>query len=198
MHTLDIYIGKKFAELVSRLPNKGLPLTDESTGVIAEYPDNRRTGPAGNMTATSAGFDPGHRHFSPMYWLYPGVLTQPGRSEGAEQAFAAGKEFMRMKTAGKGGHTSWSTVWAASLWARLQQPEPALDSLLHALKKFTARNLFSLHPDLAPAADLPNCGTCFKEGAASQSRPSASNAGSGPNRGLTTAENDKVSNFILF
>lgn len=193
------FAGKRFADLVSKLPNKGLPLVDDATCAISEYPENQASKPVKNMTGTSAGFDPGHRHFSPMLWLYPGVMTQPGQSRGAEQARDAGEEFMRIKTSGNGGHTSWSTVWSACIWARLQQAEPALDSLLRMLKKFSARNLLSLHPDLSPAADLPTCGTCFKEGAESQRRSSASTVGSGPNRGLTTAVNDKVSalHFIV-
>ena len=42
-----------------------------------EYPDSLGQQASDQATTVNEGLDPGHRHFSPMLWLYPASL-QPG------------------------------------------------------------------------------------------------------------------------
>ncbi len=58
--------------------------------------------------------DPGHRHFSPVFGLYPGTQIT---SSNATVFDAAKKTLIRRLTNG-GGSTGWSRAWAISLSAR--------------------------------------------------------------------------------
>jgi hypothetical protein len=90
------------------------------------------------------------------------------------------------------GHTSWSAAWEAALRARLREPEEGLAALQRILKKFSAANLMSLHPQLSPLDMLKPCGTCFAEAPVSLFRESGTNAAASKGRGLTTQDDDKV------
>jgi hypothetical protein len=72
---------------------------------------------------------------------------------------------LRAKRAHGGGHTGWSAVWEASLWARLRRAEDAYGAIEKFIRTFVAPNLLSLHPPLVPKSDV-ECGTCFGESSA--------------------------------
>lgn len=61
-----------------------------------------------------------------------------------------------------GGHTGWSAVWEAALFARLHQPTYALNALSKFITRFVTANLMCLHPPL-DAKNEVQCGTCFGE-----------------------------------
>jgi alpha-L-fucosidase 2 len=87
--------------------------------------------------------DPGHRHLSHLYGLYPGSaidpLTDPARTEAARRA-------LDRRLAHGSGSTGWSIAWVAALAARLGDGELAHRSIRAMLAEFTAPNLFGLHP----------------------------------------------------
>ncbi|MFF5205784.1 glycoside hydrolase N-terminal domain-containing protein [Streptosporangium sp. NPDC000396] len=87
--------------------------------------------------------DPGHRHLSHLYGLYPGSaidpLLDPALAESARLALAR-----RLKHGG--GGTGWSRAWVAALAARLGDADLAHHSVRGLLADFTAPNLFGLHP----------------------------------------------------
>jgi len=87
--------------------------------------------------------EPGHRHMSHLFGLYPGHQVSLDRTP--ELAEAAKKSIdYRLKNGG--GHTGWSAAWLISLYARLGEGDKALNMLHQILKKSTAPNLFGLHP----------------------------------------------------
>ncbi len=86
--------------------------------------------------------EPGHRHLSHLYALYPGYAITPHTPELLD---AAGRS-LDMRLANGGGHTGWSMAWIANLRARLGQGDQALEAIDALLKKCTAPNLFDLHP----------------------------------------------------
>lgn len=87
--------------------------------------------------------EPGHRHFSPLYGLYPGSAidpdTAPGLLEAARLAVAR-----RMENGS--GQTGWSRAWVAALAARMGDGQAALHHTHTLLERYTAPNLFGLHP----------------------------------------------------
>jgi alpha-L-fucosidase 2 len=85
---------------------------------------------------------PGHRHISHLLGLYPLDLISPKNPVFFE---AAGKTLER-RLANGGGHTGWSKAWIVSLYARLLQPEKAIENLNDLLRKSTLDNLFDTHP----------------------------------------------------
>lgn len=87
--------------------------------------------------------DPGHRHLSHLYGLYPSNLIDlqqtPRMAEEARLALE------RRLDAGGGG-TGWSQAWVACLWARLGDGPAALRSINSLLADSVADNLLDLHP----------------------------------------------------
>lgn len=87
--------------------------------------------------------EPGHRHMSHLFGLYPG--TQIGLRDTAELAQAA-RTSLERRLANGGGHTGWSLAWIINFWARLEDKEKAYAALQTLLGKSTLPNLFDTHP----------------------------------------------------
>lgn len=87
--------------------------------------------------------EPGHRHISQLFGLYPG--NQISVEETPELARAAKATLERRLSYG-GGHTGWSRAWIINLWARLKEGELAYENVLELLKKSTLSNLLDNHP----------------------------------------------------
>ena len=85
---------------------------------------------------------PGHRHISHLLGLYPLDLISPKEPV----FFEAAKKTLARRLANGGGHTGWSKAWIISLYARLLEPEKAMENLNDLLRKSTLDNLFDTHP----------------------------------------------------
>lgn len=87
--------------------------------------------------------EPGHRHISHLYALYPSSqITVDGTPELAKAAEIT----LQRRLAGGGGHTGWSRAWIINLYARLWRGDKAYENLIALLKKSTLKNLFDYHP----------------------------------------------------
>jgi alpha-L-fucosidase 2 len=103
-------------------------------------------GKHGQLQEWSHDFDepePGQRHMSHMYPLYPGSQITPRRTP--ELAKAARVSLERRLAAG-GAYTGWSRAWAISFWARLLDGDKAWESVSMLLQHSTGPNLFDTHP----------------------------------------------------
>ncbi|MDQ0090237.1 alpha-L-fucosidase 2 [Paenibacillus anaericanus] len=103
-------------------------------------------GPDGRLLEWSEDFaeaEPGHRHVSHLYGLYPGNSISPTRSP--ELAEAARKSLQSRISQG-GGHTGWSCAWLINLYARLRDGEAAHHFVNTLLSRSTYPNLFDDHP----------------------------------------------------
>jgi alpha-L-fucosidase 2 len=87
--------------------------------------------------------EPGHRHYSHLFGLYPGDSIDPERTPELWQAARASLE---RRLAHAGGHTGWSRSWTACFYARLGQAEPAWEHLVHLILDFATDSLLDLHP----------------------------------------------------
>ncbi|TWE01868.1 alpha-L-fucosidase 2 [Neobacillus bataviensis] len=88
-------------------------------------------------------YEPGHRHLSHLYGLYPGNQINPFQT--AELMHAARKSLEARIEKG-GGHTGWSCAWLINLFARLQDGEQAYLYIQTLLARSTHTNLFDDHP----------------------------------------------------
>lgn len=85
--------------------------------------------------------EPGHRHISHLWALYPDdQITLRGTPQLAE---AARKSIQRRLAYG-GGSTGWSRAWIINCWARLEDGESAYKSVLALLRHSTRLNLFDV------------------------------------------------------
>lgn len=87
--------------------------------------------------------EPGHRHISHLFALYPGnqinVRNTPELAQGARRT-------LERRLAYGGGHTGWSRAWIINMWARLEDGEKAYENVRELLTKSTLPNLFDNHP----------------------------------------------------
>ncbi len=87
--------------------------------------------------------EPGHRHISHLFALYPGNLISTANTP--ELAKAA-RTTLERRLANGGGHTGWSRAWIINLWARLGDSAKAYENVMALLKSSTLTNLFDNHP----------------------------------------------------
>ena len=87
--------------------------------------------------------EPGHRHLSHLYALYPGNAFN---SVQTPTYWEAAKKSLEYRLKNGGGYTGWSAAWVTNLWARLKDGEQALYAFNEILMKKSAENLFDLHP----------------------------------------------------
>lgn len=87
--------------------------------------------------------EPGHRHVSHAYGLYPG---QQITCEGTPELAAAVRRTLELRLANGGGGTGWSRAWLIGLFARLGDGDGARGHLQALLAKCTLPNLFDTHP----------------------------------------------------
>jgi alpha-L-fucosidase 2 len=97
--------------------------------------------------------EPGHRHLSHLYALYPGDYITPRTTPDLADAARKALEFRETSTeAARRSGTSavseigWSLAWKAGLWARLADGERAHQNLHALLARATFPNLMDLYP----------------------------------------------------
>ena len=86
--------------------------------------------------------EPGHRHVSHLWALYPG--EQITRRE--EALTDACKVTLARRAANGGGHTGWSRAWMIALWARLGDGDEAGRHVREILRTSTHDSLLDDHP----------------------------------------------------
>ena len=124
---LDVDAGEReiWRELIENLA----PLSVDSVGRLNEF-DRERKEP-----------EPGHRHLSHLFGLYPGELF----AEGDPLRIACEKSLDYRLSFG-GGHTGWSRSWVACLMARLGRKEEGWKHLKALICDFATESLLDLHP----------------------------------------------------
>lgn len=86
--------------------------------------------------------DPGHRHISHLFALYPG--TQIAFED--KRLLAAAEKTLNRRLENGGGHTGWSRAWIINLWARMRKGEHAWEDIKKYFEISVLPNLFDNHP----------------------------------------------------
>jgi len=87
--------------------------------------------------------EPGHRHLSHLYGIFPSDLIT---HETTPELWKAARRSLDLRLAEGGGHTGWSRAWTACLMARFNDAEPAYHHLKHLIIDFATDSLLDLHP----------------------------------------------------
>ena len=104
-----------------------------------------RIGKYGQIMEWSEEFEeaePGHRHMSHLYGLYPASEIRQSTPE----LFEAAKKTIQRRLAHGGGHTGWSRAWIINFFARLADGEAAHENVIALFKRSTLPNLFDNCP----------------------------------------------------
>ena len=87
--------------------------------------------------------EPGHRHLSHLYAVYPAGQVTPRTTPALA---AAARRSLGVRLDHGGGQTGWSRAWVAALHARFGDGDATHRDLIALLEGSTAPNLFDLHP----------------------------------------------------
>ncbi|MBQ6053555.1 MAG: glycoside hydrolase family 95 protein [Clostridia bacterium] len=104
-----------------------------------------RIGKYGQIMEWSEDFDeaePGHRHISHLFALYPAAQI----TKNTPELFEAAKKTIERRLSHGGGHTGWSRAWIINFYARLCDGNKAYENLLALFTKSTLPNMFDNHP----------------------------------------------------
>lgn len=113
---------------------------------LVERLEPYRIGSHGQLQEWSRDFveaEPGHRHISHLYSLYPGDEFTPRRTPAWAQAAATS---MQRREDNGGAQTGWSRAWATCIWARMGDAARSGRSIDAFFKGSTLDNLFDTHP----------------------------------------------------
>ncbi len=86
--------------------------------------------------------DPGHRHISHLFALFPGAEI----TKNTPELFEAAKVVLKRRLQSGGGHTGWSRAWIVNFYARLGMGDECLKHLNALLGGCTLPNMFDTHP----------------------------------------------------
>lgn len=93
--------------------------------------------------------EPGHRHISHLFGLYPGTSIHKERKdlfEAARKTIERRRFYNESEENRQGSYTGWSRAWMICFYARLLDGEEAGLNVQEQLKKTTLDNLFNTHP----------------------------------------------------
>lgn len=120
-----------------------IPRRFEGLSARLPQPEIGRFGQLMEWSEDYEELEPGHRHVSHLFALYPG--HQVSRNLAPELTRAARVSLERRLQNG-GGHTGWSRAWIINLWARLGDGPLVGENVQALLAKSTLPNLMDNHP----------------------------------------------------
>jgi alpha-L-fucosidase 2 len=85
--------------------------------------------------------EPGHRHISNLFGLFPDDQITPRKTPDLARA---ARMTLDKRLAAGGGSTGWSRAWIINCMARLEDGEAAHQQLLELLRRSTRNNLFDV------------------------------------------------------
>ncbi len=117
---------RRYERILEKLP----PVKIGENGAVQEWAE------------TYEELDPGHRHISHLFALYPAAQID---FENKTLIKAAEKTLSRRLAHG-GGHTGWSRAWIINLWARLRNGGQAWENIKKYFEMSVLPNMFDNHP----------------------------------------------------
>jgi alpha-L-fucosidase 2 len=124
---LDAEKAAKWKDMRERLPPFGIG----GDGRLLEWNEEKEE------------VEPGHRHLSHLYGIYPSELFT---AEKRPAHYEAALKSMEYRMSSGGGHTGWSRSWAAALMARFGKEEGFYEHYTALIKDFATMTLLDTHP----------------------------------------------------
>lgn len=128
----DSEFGKKLRNVMNELP----PIrVGKRYGTIQEWIEDYEE------------VEPGHRHISHLFGLYPGTTINCSNKElfeAARRTVERRRYYNEVKS--QGSYTGWSRAWMINFYARLMDGDEAGKNVALLLQKNVQSNLFNLHP----------------------------------------------------
>lgn len=87
--------------------------------------------------------EPGHRHMSHLYGLFPSSQFTWAQTP---ELMEAARRVIEARLQHGGGHTGWSRAWMVNFYARLKDSDQAYQNMRALLTKSTHPNFFDNHP----------------------------------------------------
>lgn len=87
---------------------------------------------------------PGHKHLSHLYGLYPSDIFTP---EARPTEYSAAVKSFEYRMANESGYTGWSRAWISNIYARTGNSEGFYEQITGLLKDFATLSLLDIHPD---------------------------------------------------
>ena len=87
---------------------------------------------------------PGHKHLSHLYGLFPSDIFTPEKRRA--QYDAAIKSF-RYRMAHESGYTGWSRAWISNIYAHIADKDGFYEQITGLLRDFATESLLDIHPD---------------------------------------------------
>ena len=116
---------------------------DKEYSVMLSLIEPIKTGRDGTIMEWCEEFEesePGHRHISHLYGIYP------GRSAETSALREAAKKSLSKRLSFGGGHTGWSNAWICAVFARLHDGENAEKHIKNMLAHSIYPNMLDAHP----------------------------------------------------
>jgi alpha-L-fucosidase 2 len=146
--TMDIEIVR---ELFTRTLDAGQILGED--GAFLKQVEDARTklppfavGKFGQLQEWQRDYEenePGHRHISHLWALFPGTLIS---LEHTPDLAKAARVSLERRLSFGGGQTGWSRAWVVNYWDHLHDAKQAYESLQVMFRQSTFPNLMDTHP----------------------------------------------------
>ena len=153
--TMDIEIAKELFNAcleASRILGTDSAFEKDVKAALAKLPPIRvgkRYGTIQEWIEDYEEVEPGHRHMSHMFGLYPGTTItdkDPVLFSAAKRTIERRRKYNEDPATRQGSYTGWSRAWLINFYARLRDGEEAGANVDALLSKSTQNNLFDTHP----------------------------------------------------
>lgn len=138
----DLIKGYLEASAVLKIQDE---IVDRSKEILRKLPEIK-IGKHGQIMEWQEDYEeaePGHRHISQLYALYPSNQISVDKTPVLAEA---AKATLKRRLYYGGGHTGWSCAWIVGLYARLWESEKAVSMLDKLWSQSTFPNLMDTHP----------------------------------------------------
>lgn len=139
----DLFTHTSQAAKILQIDQEFQAELDAAKANLAPLQISQRNGQLQEWLDDFAEPEPGHRHISHLFALYPGQQVSPKKTP--ELAKAA-KITLERRLKHGGGQTGWSRAWLINMCARLHEADKANEHIYALLKELTEPNFFDTHP----------------------------------------------------
>lgn len=87
---------------------------------------------------------PGHKHLSHLYGLYPSEIFTP---EKRKKEYDAAVKSFDYRMSNESGYTGWSRAWISNICARIGDSKRFYEQITGLLRDFATESLLDIHPD---------------------------------------------------